>query len=96
MILKLKSPIPEYACEKLKEVPFDEGGFRRCMVSIPEEYAITYVHPESFDFSDVYGDCEFSQMGDLPVVVSKFQFEKNVRSFEQESIAQQTKESPCH
>lgn len=95
MILKKSKPIPEYAKKEIESMAFlEEGGFfiRRCVVPIDEKDAITYVHPESFDFSEVYGDCELMQVIkeklELPVMISKFQFEKNVRSFEQEAADQ--------
>ena len=86
MILKTK-PIPEYVYKEIEKIPL-EDSVRRCVVSILEEDAIAYINPESFDFSDVYGNCEFSQFNAQDVVVSSFQFEKNVRSFEQEAISQ--------
>lgn len=93
MILQVTKPLPEYARRKIEKCDVDEGtGVRRCPVYIPEEKAVTYIHPESFDFSDVYGECELIQVimegKESPVTISKFQFEKNRRSFEQEAAAQ--------
>jgi hypothetical protein len=87
MILKIEKPLPEYVVKQIEKLEFDKSCIRRCPVYIAEEDAATYIHPESFDFSDVFGQCEIIQLKGYPPVVSKFEFEKNQRSFEAEAAA---------
>ena len=69
--------------------------FRTCEIMIAEDEAVTWIHPESFSLRDVYGQCELTQMLQLveqgkeaiitPIVISKYEFAKNKRSFEEEA-----------
>lgn len=91
MILNVSKPIPAFVYRTIEKCDFVDGK-RECQVDVKEEDAFTFIHPENFNFSDVYGKCEFTQLesvkGDLPVFVVKFEFEKNIRSFDAESVAQ--------
>lgn len=97
MILTIPKPIPDYALKALQEVPVvttdRQLQVRTCEVSIPEEDAFTYIHPESFDFCDVYGKCELAQIiqdgKEQPAVATSYEFAKNERSFEMEAAIQQ-------
>jgi hypothetical protein len=55
-----------------------------------EEDAVTCLHPESFDVYEVYGNCELFQIVTLatvlPITISKYEFKKNWRSFEQAAV----------
>lgn len=95
MILNTPKPIPEHAIREIEKQDFIDNGYmqvRRCAVSISEEDAMTYIDPESFYYCDVYGECELTQViregVRLPVIISKFQNEKNPRSFEAEAARQ--------
>ena len=95
MILNIKRKLPEYAKRAIEKCDFKGDDYlrvRRCVVAIPEEDATTYIDPESFDFMEVYGECELTQAimdgTDLPIMISKYQFEKDRRSFDDEAAAQ--------
>ena len=81
--------LPEYAIDTIEKVDFVNNLSRSCEITIPEEEAVLYIHPESFDYSEVYGLCEIVQIkvdGERsPVVIAKFEHQKNLRSFEQET-----------
>lgn len=92
MIQLNKKELPSYAYEEISRLPFrEEYSFptRRCIVYIAEQDAVTYIDPESFDFSDVYGNCELCQQmtggKTSPIIISKFEFKKNERSMEKEA-----------
>ena len=93
--MKIQKPIPEYATREIEKLDFADNGYmqmRRCTVSIPEEDAMTYIDPESFCYRDVYGECELTQVirdgVRLPAIISKYEHEKNPRSFETEAARQ--------
>jgi hypothetical protein len=90
MILNISKPIPAFVQRAIEKCDFVEGT-RKCQIDIKEEDAFTYIHSESFNFSDVYGNCEFAQLEytNSPVFVVKFEFEKNIRSFDFEAAEQQ-------
>lgn len=109
-IQALKHNLPEEIARRVEKVRFSrnirelrDGGIevsdvryvRNVVVNVPEDAPLTYVDPESFDFSDVYGECVISQMMMLvndkaeavvtPMVITKFEHQKNIRSFDEES-----------
>lgn len=95
-----KRDFPAYAVEAISKCPIESDGFssrlfRKCNVYIKEEDAVTRFDPESFDISDVYGNCELAQPvingGMRDIVISKFEFEKNRRSLESETDLQMSK-----
>jgi hypothetical protein len=96
MILKLNKPIPKYVEDALNEVNYINQGnkrhLRECTMFIPQEDAITYMDPESFSLSDVFGKCEFAQAivagREMPVVIKSFEKAINHRSFEREAAVQ--------
>lgn len=82
--------------ENLKFIRQHDGDsyyFRECEIFIPENQAVDWMDPESFSLVDVYGKCELAQMMHIvnegkeavvtPVIITKHEFEKNQRSFEE-------------
>ena len=85
--LKIEKPIPNWAIEQLELCGYVNEE-RICYIYLSEEDAVTYIHPESFEFSEVYGGCAIMQREGYPAFVSVFEFQKNQRSAEQETIEQ--------
>lgn len=90
--MKIFEPkLPEYALDEIEKCLFEKGccgkKTRRCTVDIDEKDAVTIIDPESFAYSDVYGKCEILQVvlsNHIYTLISKFEFEKNYRSWESE------------
>lgn len=85
--LKFTKPLPKNVIEMIESLDYVDCK-RSCTVCLTEENAVTYVHPESFDFSDVYGQCKVMQLKGYPPSVVEFEFQKNLRSFEDEAANQ--------
>ena len=84
-----------WKCQNGEVEVSDTRYVRRVRLTISEDKPLTHIHPESFDFSDVYGECEIAQMMLLidnkkeavitPMVITEFEHQKNVRTFDEES-----------
>lgn len=85
--LKFAKPLPKNVIETIESLDYVDcvRGWSFCFT---EENAVTYVHPESFDFSEVYGQCKVMQLKGYPPSVVEFEFQKNLRSFEEEASKQ--------
>jgi hypothetical protein len=87
--LKFAKPLPKHITDLIESLDYVDG-VRSCTNCFTEENAVTYIHPESFDFSDVYGQCKIMQIKGYPPVVVEFEFQKNLRTFEDEAAKQYT------
>lgn len=99
-MVTLEYDLPRWVQKEIQEKRFikedDSRYMRYCSIEISENHPLTYIDPESFDYSDVHGKCKLAQGMFLvsdkeavitPIVISEFEHQKNVRSFEKEAFS---------